>query len=62
MAKRAGIGAGTLYRHFPTREDLVLALYRREVQRLSDTVEVLLTKQPPVEAMRTWSGGRAVRP
>ena len=36
IAKRAGVGAGTLYRHFPTREDLILAVYRHDVQKLVD--------------------------
>jgi AcrR family transcriptional regulator len=55
IAKRAGIGAGTLYRHFPTREDLVLAVYRDEVLRLSDSVtEVLAAHADPVDAFRTW--------
>ena len=35
IAKRAGVGAGTLYRHFPTREDLILAVYQHDVQRWS---------------------------
>jgi AcrR family transcriptional regulator len=54
IAKRANVGAGTLYRHFPTREDLVLALYRHEVERLGATVEELLATQPPASALRTW--------
>ena len=39
IAKRAGVGAGTLYRHFPTREDLILAVYRHDVQKLVDSVD-----------------------
>jgi AcrR family transcriptional regulator len=54
IAKRANVGAGTLYRHFPTREDLVLALYRHEVENLCATVEELLATQPPASALRTW--------
>ncbi len=54
IAKQAGVGAGTLYRHFPTREKLVLALYQREVERLSDTVDQLLDDSPPVETLQTW--------
>ena len=41
IAKRAGVGAGTLYRHFPAREDLILAVYRHDVQRLTDSVDEL---------------------
>jgi AcrR family transcriptional regulator len=54
IAKRANVGAGTLYRHFPTREDLVLALYRHEVENLSTTVDELLAAQPPASALRAW--------
>jgi len=54
IAKRAGVGPGTLYRHFPTREDLILALYRHEVESLSAMVEELLEAEPPVAALRTW--------
>src|ERR1700752_1017766 len=42
IAKRAGVGPGTLYRHFPTREALILAVYRRDIQRLVDSVDDLL--------------------
>jgi AcrR family transcriptional regulator len=54
IAKRAGVGAGTLYRHFPTREDLILAVYQRDVQRLVDSVPDVLAAHPPLEAFRTW--------
>ncbi|MFF7335509.1 TetR family transcriptional regulator [Streptomyces sp. NPDC008150] len=54
IAKRAGVGAGTLYRHFGTREDLVLAVYRRDVQRLVDAVPRTLAAHPPLEALRRW--------
>lgn len=54
IAKRAGVGAGTLYRHFPNREALVLAVYRHEVQRLVDWVPELLAEQPPLTAFRLW--------
>jgi AcrR family transcriptional regulator len=55
IAKRAGVGAGTLYRHFPTREDLILTLYRHDVEQLSATVEQLLTSHAPPEALRLWA-------
>jgi AcrR family transcriptional regulator len=54
IAKAAGVGPGTLYRHFPTREDLVLAVYRHDVQQLVDSVPQLLEEHPPLEALRRW--------
>ena len=53
VARRAGVGIGTLYRHFPTREALFEAVYRREVQQLVDLAEQL-TEAAPVEALRRW--------
>lgn len=54
VAKQAGVGAGTLYRHFPNREALVLAVYRAEVARLADRAPELLRVAPPLEALRSW--------
>jgi AcrR family transcriptional regulator len=54
IAKRASDGAGTLYRHFPTREDLILAVYRHDVQKLTDSVEELLARLSPLDAFVTW--------
>lgn len=54
IAKDAGVGIGTLYRHFPTREALVEATYRNEVARLCDGVDELLHTMPPDAALRTW--------
>jgi AcrR family transcriptional regulator len=54
IAKRAGVGAGTLYRHFPTREDLILAVYRHDIARLVGSVDEVLARHPPVEAFSTW--------
>jgi len=54
IAKRAGVANATLYRHFPTRADLVLATYEREVGRLVDAADVLLRKQAPIDALRSW--------
>jgi AcrR family transcriptional regulator len=54
VAKRAGVGIGTLYRHFPTREALFEAVYRREVQQLADLAEQLKSETAPVEALRRW--------
>ncbi|MFJ8637302.1 TetR/AcrR family transcriptional regulator [Streptomyces sp. NPDC093568] len=55
IAQRAGVGPGTLYRNFPTREALVLAVYQDEVARIVGTVPDLLTEMPPLEALRTWT-------
>jgi AcrR family transcriptional regulator len=54
IAKEAGVGIGTLYRHFPTREALIEAAYRSELARLCDAVPDLLRDMPPDEATRTW--------
>src|ERR1041384_667429 len=54
VAKRAGVGIGTLYRHFPTREALFEAVYRREVEQLSELAEQLKNEAEPVEALRRW--------
>jgi AcrR family transcriptional regulator len=54
VAKRAGVGIGTLYRHFPTREALFEAVYRREVQQLTELAEALKTEADPVDALRRW--------
>jgi len=54
IARRAGVGIGTLYRHFPTRDAVVEAVYRREVQQLGDAAERLLGEKPPGEALRAW--------
>ena len=54
IAKRAGVGPGTLYRHFPNREALVLAVYRHDVQQLADSAPALLKEHPPLEALRLW--------
>ena len=54
IARRAGVGPGTLYRHFPTREALILAVYRQEIQALADLAPALLAEHPPVLALRLW--------
>src|SRR6202163_4211919 len=53
-ARRAGVGIGTLYRHFPTRESLFEAVYRREVQQLGELAEQLKGEAAPVDALRRW--------
>jgi AcrR family transcriptional regulator len=54
VAAEAGVGIGTLYRRFPTREDLIEATYRDQTQRLCDSVPDLLAGHGPVGALRTW--------
>jgi AcrR family transcriptional regulator len=54
IARRAGVGIGTLYRHFPTRDAIVEAVYRREVQQLADAAPRLVESLPPAEALRAW--------
>jgi AcrR family transcriptional regulator len=54
IAKDAGVGIGTLYRRFPTREDLVWAVYRSEVDRICATVPGLLARHAPAGALRAW--------
>jgi AcrR family transcriptional regulator len=56
VARQAEVGIGTLYRHFPTREALFEAIYRREVQQLADLAATLTAEPDPVEAMRLWMG------
>ena len=53
VARAAGVGIGTLYRHFPNRQALFDAVYRHEVQRLVELAEAL-GSEPPVEALRQW--------
>ena len=54
VAREAGVGIGTLYRHFPTREALFEAVYRREVDQLGDLAEQLAQEAAPLEALRRW--------
>ena len=54
VARAAGVGIGTLYRHFPTREALFEAVYRREVQQLGDLAEQLKQEAEPLDALREW--------
>jgi len=54
VARTAGVGIGTLYRHFPTREALFEAVYRHEVQHLADLAERLKQQAQPIEALRQW--------
>ena len=54
VARRAGVGIGTLYRHFPTREDLVEVLYRREIESLCTAAEDLSQLHPADVALEQW--------
>ena len=54
IAAEAGVGIATLYRHFPTRESLVTAIYRDQVTRLVDGARQLLAELPPSSALRSW--------
>jgi AcrR family transcriptional regulator len=55
VAKAAGVGAGTLYRHFPSREALLVGVYRKEIDSLVALAPTLLAKHPPLQAFRSWS-------
>ncbi|MEJ2816823.1 TetR/AcrR family transcriptional regulator [Caulobacter sp. CCG-8] len=54
IARRAGVGIGTLYRHFPTREALIAAVYAREVGQLSASADALLAERSAGEALEAW--------
>src|SRR5579871_931193 len=54
IAKQAGVGAGTLYRHFPTRDALLEAVYRTEVEKLAAAARDFAEAMRPLEALRAW--------
>lgn len=54
IAKEAGVGAGTLYRHFPSRDALIEAVYRTEVEKLAAAQREFAESMPPIEALRSW--------
>jgi AcrR family transcriptional regulator len=54
IARRAGVGPGTLYRHFPTKEALLLAVYRSDVERIAERAKILADELPPFEALAAW--------
>jgi AcrR family transcriptional regulator len=54
IAKRANVGPGTLYRHFPNRDSLIEAVYREEVVKLADRAYALRDELPPEEALFAW--------
>lgn len=55
IAKRAGVGPGTLYRHFPTREALLLEVYQQQIELLTASVDRLIGERTPLEAFRVWA-------
>ena len=54
IAKQAGVGAGTLYRHFPTRNELIEGVYRNEVEKLAAAAARFAETMSPLEALRAW--------
>lgn len=54
IAKKAGVGQGTIYRHFPDRNALILEIYRHEMQQIADLAPELLKTRPPDQALREW--------
>ena len=54
IAKQAGVGAGTLYRHFPTRDELIEGVYRHEVEKLAAAAARFAESMSPLEALRAW--------
>ncbi len=54
IAAKAGVGVGTLYRHFPLRSDLIVAVFRREIDACAEAAPALAAKHPPAEALGLW--------
>ena len=54
IAEKAGVGVGTLYRHFPQRADLIAAVFRREMDACADAAPILAAEHPPGEALALW--------
>ena len=54
IAKQVGVGPGTLYRHFPTREELLKVVYRTELEKLAAAEQKFAETMPPIEALRAW--------
>ncbi|HWO33480.1 MAG TPA: TetR/AcrR family transcriptional regulator [Candidatus Acidoferrum sp.] len=54
IASEAGVGPGTLYRHFPNREELLQAVYRSEMEKLAAAERKFAQSMPPIEALRAW--------
>jgi AcrR family transcriptional regulator len=56
IARQAGVAIGTLYRHFPTREALFVAVHHAEMTRVADEADELLSRHAPLDALRLWMG------
>jgi AcrR family transcriptional regulator len=56
IAEKAGVGVGTVYRHFPQRSDLVAAVFRREIDACADAASSIAAEHPPGEALARWTG------
>lgn len=54
IAERAGVGVGTVYRHFPQRSDLIVAVFRREVDACADAAAILASEREPGDALAAW--------
>ncbi|MCB8876180.1 helix-turn-helix transcriptional regulator [Acidisoma silvae] len=54
IAEKAGVGIGTLYRHFPQRADLIAAVFRREMNACAEAAPILAAEHPPFEALALW--------
>src|ERR1700684_2157767 len=54
IAEKAGVGVGTLYRHFPQRSDLIAAVFRREIDACADAAPILSAERAPFDALATW--------
>ncbi len=54
VVREAGVGVGTLYRHFPTREALYEAVYRRDIEQLAELADTLLVTDDPLDGLRRW--------
>lgn len=59
IAARAGVGVGTVYRNYPLRSDLIIAVFRRELDATAAEADRLAAEYPPAEALRLWSGALA---
>jgi AcrR family transcriptional regulator len=55
IAARAGVGVGTIYRNYPLRSDLIIAVFRREVDATATAADELAVAHPPAEALRLWA-------
>jgi AcrR family transcriptional regulator len=56
IAEKAGVGVGTVYRHFPNRADLIAAVFRREIDSCADAAPILAAEHEPFRALREWIG------